>query len=296
MGSPLVFFVVFFGMLAPLLIVLGVIYLTKREHRVSVPKTKQLSRFNLQAISIGVCFALLPFWLFSILVIVLLVIYLTEKHGVSAVPPPEAVETGKRVPAWLSWLRATNVWQAAFVRPFVTDRKGLGYGFCYMFGMMFLFLGFEPVLDNAMYGPPGHISSYPAYEGTITYMSGGGRGGPGLLSLLTNTGDEIHFRPYNLGVAERRKLQPGVRAKLRGIPSVRWNGESYLSLAEAQRMYDGSYVLKYNMAESRESYLAGYAFARFIFILGGILFILPTLRNWKPVTNSKPTEKSHVPN
>ena len=212
----------------------------------------------------------------------------------SVVPPPEAVETGKRVPAWLSWLRATNVWQAAFVRPFVTDRKGIGYFFCYVFGMMFVFLGVDPILEHTRYGLPGPITTYPQYVGTVTQTWQSGRDSRGGLELKLATGEVVKF-VHRLPAEERRKIQPGMLVQVRGIPRVS-RLRQYLALAEVKLARDGSHVLTIDLRRWREDHSTRYSVMHFIFILGVILLIWPTLRNWKPVTDSKLMEKLHVPN
>lgn len=131
--------------------------------------------------------------------------------------------------AAITRLQATNLWQAAFVRPFNDStnlRKGPATGLAYSFGVVLVITGGPFLIDDAL-SWPGQLEAMHKTTGVIvsagTQSTGsGGRGagsaGIGYLVVSTpNHGEETFYAPRKVKVLLKHRVRQTVRAVTAGL-------------------------------------------------------------------------------
>jgi hypothetical protein len=165
----------------------------------------------------------------------------------------------------LTRLQATNLWQAAFVRPFndpTNWRKGFGVLLAYSFGVVLVITGGPSLINDAL-SWPGPLETMHKTTGVIVSAGtkstgsggrGGGGGGIGYLVVSTpNNGEETFYGPRKVKVLLKHRVgqtvtiwwQPSFKFQLWKVGVIKKASEIYVKDVDW-------FVLKYSEDRPRQ--------------------------------------------
>lgn len=186
--------------------------------------------------------------------------------------------------AWVR-LRASNFWQAAFVRPF-DDKKNwkraVGTLLAYAFGLLFIVAPITALIDGSL-NVPVALDQMRSDAGQITDIAIGRRQGVGSFSIKTTSTENKKFYAHHLALI---KLRKGEQVRV-------WSQEGFRLFSgfirEVREIYifgNQTYIFDYtkNQAWLAERHEQLYRWNWVALFFGIFLITRPWWKNRKPVT------------